>query len=191
MGCYRSLCSKLPNGNEQLLRQALEVCHDFWALDGIDYNRDMKSLTRSLVIVTLLVASCSCLAQLVQIGPGPDDPNYCANEPVKPNLHLQSGVVVKGRLSDRSGAWFANKKVEIRRLVSTTKQVVVANTTTDGEGRFDLGLIAKGDYRLVASSTRAFRQPSENWCKPNLPCVLNLVLDVNPRDQPYSQCAVR
>jgi hypothetical protein len=151
--------------------------------------RSMKSLARFLAIVTLLIASCGCFAQLVQIGP--DDPNYCANEPVKPNLHLQSAVVVKGRLSDRSGAGFANKKVEIRRFVSTTKQVIVANTTTDGDGSFDLGLIAKGDYRLVASSSRAFRQPSEDWCKPTIPCVLNLVLDVNPSDQPYSQCAVK
>jgi hypothetical protein len=154
---------------------------EFYVVTG-KFDRELENRARRM-------ASKKLEAQAVQVEPL--DPDYCTNEPVKPNLHLQSTVTVRGQLRDRSGAAFANKTIEIRRFVSTTKHVVVASKSTDSEGKFELGSIPSGDYRFIASFTRVFKQPNEDWCKPDVPCELDLVLDVNPTDQPYSNCPVR
>ena len=98
---------------------------------------------------------------------------------------------MKGRIKDQSGEVFKNSRVELRDFVSPEKQNMVATTTTDSEGRFEFRYVAKGEYRLLASPSRAFRQPEGMRCSVPSPCVLDMVLEVNPTDLPASQCPIR
>lgn len=117
--------------------------------------------------------------------------NACEAIQVKANLHVPSPLKLKGRIIDETGAAFANSAVELRTLDSDTKQTTVAKVSTDSDGRFALGKIKKGDYRLLASPTRAFRQPDETWCRADTECVLEITLHANPTDLPDSQCPIK
>jgi hypothetical protein len=128
--------------------------------------------------------------QLVQIGP--NDRHYCTNvEHIKANLHLPSSVQLTGHVEDETGAPFKNSRIELRRYVSEARQVRTANAKTDDNGDFDLGVVSKGDYRLLASPTRAFKQPDEIWCSSGHQCFLRIRLKGNPTDLPASQCPIR
>ena len=150
-----------------------------------------RSLIRALIfLISVFLNSLPVFAQLVQVGPS--DPNYCVKvERIKPNLHVATSGEVKGQIRDRSGEVFKNSQVELRNFVSPEKQNMVATTTTDSEGRFEFSYVAKGEYRLLASPTRAFQQPEGMRCGTAAPCVLDIILDVNPTDLPASQCPIR
>lgn len=138
-----------------------------------------------------LVLACPLSGQLVQIGP--PDPHYCEKvERIQPNLKLISRTHIHGRLIDESNAPFREAKVELRRYVSPSKQVQIKAVITDRNGVFDLGAVAPGNYRLLPSSTRAFRQPDRLDCtKGQDECMLGIELKVNPTDLPESTCPVR
>jgi carboxypeptidase family protein len=129
-------------------------------------------------------------AQLVQIGT--DDRHYCEKvEYIKANLHISSSLQLSGHVQDETGTPFKNSRVELRHYVSEVRQVRAANTQTDDNGDFHLGNVSKGDYRLLASPTRAFQQPVESWCKSSSQCFLRITLMANPTDLPASQCPIR
>jgi Carboxypeptidase regulatory-like domain len=146
-------------------------------------------MMKQLLAVALLFGAVQSRGQVVQIGPV--NSNYCADLKVKPNLHVQSSVRVKGKITDRTGDPFKNSSVELRRYLSETKQPPQRKVTTDAEGNFDLGTLPKGEYRLLASPTRAFKQAKEMCCKPDEQCLLDIVLEVNPTDQVDSQCPIK
>jgi 5-hydroxyisourate hydrolase-like protein (transthyretin family) len=132
----------------------------------------------------------SAAGQLVQIGP--NDPHYCTNvEHIKANLHVPSSIQLTGHVEDETGAPFKNSRIELRRYASEARQVRTANANTDDNGDFDLGDVSKGDYRLLASPTRAFKQPDEIWCNSGHKCFLRITLKGNPTDLPASQCPIR
>jgi hypothetical protein len=138
----------------------------------------------AVVLFGLLVPS----PQTVVVG-GSDE-HYCDSIQVKANLHVPSQLKLKGRIFDETGATFVKSAVELRRWDSGTKQTVVSKVLTDSKGRFDLGKVDKGHYRLIASPTRAFRQADEMWCRADAECVLEISLRANPTDLPDSQCPI-
>jgi len=143
-----------------------------------------------IAVFCLLVVATVVRGQVVEIGRGPRDPHYCDKLTVEPNLLLEQDATVSGRLVDQSGAPFQNSPVDVRLYVSATKQSPVTRVTTDIEGRFRFHLIHAGRYRLIASPTRAFQQPSRIQCDSS-DCEFSITLQVNPTDMPDSVCPVR
>ncbi len=84
---------------------------------------------------------------------------FCNSERVRPNLKLQRQTHVSGRVTDIVGFPFKNSQVELRKYISKNKQVAIKVSATDDNGEFDFGKIEKGEYRLLASPTRSFKQP--------------------------------
>jgi len=149
------------------------------------YNSRVKSLAMFFV-----AAVAPALAQLVQIGP--NDPHYCDNvEHVKPNLVLSRATHVGGRVTDQTGAPFKNSLVELRLYESESRQISIRKVQTDEGGHFNLNLVDKGQYRLLASPSRAFRQVEKLDCEGRDPCTLLITLQVSPSDQPDSPCPVK
>ncbi len=154
----------------------------------------MKSVkgTQVGIMLTLVAAMGvpSSPGQVVRVGP--IDPNYCYKiETIHPNLELRRLFRVIGTVSDQSGAPLKNSRVELRKYISQRKQVDVKVTTTDADGRFDLGTVEPGRYRLLPSPTRGFKQPSELQCKDGNTCELKITLKINATDQPDSICPIR
>ena len=146
----------------------------------------MRLLATAIVMLTAIAAS----GQLVQFGS--NDPGYCLSvEHVKPNLNLSDPVQLKGRVVDQTGAPFKNTPVELRSYVSEVQQISVRRVMTDSNGNFNFGLVAKGKYRLLPSSTRWFRQPDKLDCYTHDKCSLDITLQTNGTDLPDSQCPIR
>ena len=142
-------------------------------------------------LLAVCIGLCSpAVGQVVSIGP--PDPDYCLKvERIKPNLRLTHTTDVMGRIADETGAPLKNSAVELRRYVSATKQVLLKTVKTDADGRFEITAVAQGQYRLLASPNRGFRQPEELDCGPAKRCFLTIKLKVNPSDLPESVCPVR
>jgi hypothetical protein len=121
----------------------------------------------------------------------PTPENCAAAEHVEPNLHVPITLQLSGHVKDESGALFKSSRVELRRVVSDTRQEIIDVVTTDSQGNFTIGTVPQGDYRLLASPTRAFKQPEETWCRADKRCVIELTLKGNPTDLPESQCPIR
>src|SRR5215475_4075512 len=105
----------------------------------------------SLIFLNLLVSLSSPLpGQLVQVRP--DDAHYCERvEPLKPNLNLSSSTYITGSVRDQTGDPFKNSQIELRAFVSEKQQTPLLKVMTDDKGRFDLGEVKAGRYRLLAS----------------------------------------
>lgn len=159
-------------------------------LTSVRYSVGVKSLILALSLLGLL--AIGAVAQLVQLGPKSESlRDYCARvEPLRPNLLLREDSQITGRVSDQSGDVFRNSRIELRRFVSSTNQVLVKNVSTDGDGNFDLGIVKRGDYRLLLSYSRAFQQPEKLSCG-DKECKLEAVLLVNATDLPASVCPIR
>lgn len=149
------------------------------------YNPGSVRLFAILLFVTSVAA-----AQLVFIGPR--DPDYCAKvEQVQPNLRLSDRVHLKGTIQDQSGAPLKSSRVELRNYVSESVQLPFAIVKTNAAGDFDFQTVPKGDYRLLASPSRAFKQPDELWCGPEAQCFLKITVKANPTDMRNSGCPIR
>lgn len=119
---------------------------------------------RFLLAALFIASAATGGAQTVFIG-GPPEPDYCLKlETIKPNLEAKRPVYVSGRITDITGAVFKNSTVQLKRYVSQTNQVPIKTVKTDANGSFELGLVEKGQYRLLASPNRGFRQPEELDC---------------------------
>lgn len=142
------------------------------------------------VVVLALVLTGGARPQVVQIGP--PDPHFCEEvERIKPNLILKEQTRLSGRITDQTAAPFQQSVVELRRYFSAAKQVPLKRVKTDADGVFDLGLVGPGEFRLLASPTRAFRQPDSLVCRGGGGCHLDIALKVNPTDMPESTCPIR
>jgi 5-hydroxyisourate hydrolase-like protein (transthyretin family) len=151
---------------------------------------EVKNPAQIAVIGAFAAMLCTAAwPQLVQVGA--DDPDYCYKvEKIRPNLVLKNSTHITGRLTDQTTAPFENSKVQLRKYVSERDQAPVKSVTTDKDGRFDFGLLEAGEYRLLASPSRAFAQPQELHCAEKT-CELQITLKVNPTDQVTSQCPIR
>ena len=124
-------------------------------------------------------------------GPPPGNPEYCASvEPLRPNLVLTADATVQGRVTDQSSEPLKNSPVELRRFISESKQERVKKLSTDADGKFDLGTVKRGQYRLLLSPHRGFKQPEKLECSSRT-CTLDAILIVNPTDQLASSCPIR
>jgi len=149
-------------------------------------------MLKAVGVVALLTSICShpVLGQIVL--QGSQDPDRCYKiETVAPNLKLNKPTHVFGSILDQISAPLKDSRVELRAYISQRKQVTVKTVTTDGNGRFDLGIVAAGQYRLLASPTRGFEQPSTLKCAEGRACDLKIVLRVKETDQGDSICPVR
>jgi hypothetical protein len=149
----------------------------------------MNLVTVPTIVVVL---ARTVFGQTVVIGP--PNPHYCQDvEQIEPNLKLIREVRVTGRITDQTGApvprgW----RVELRRYVSPSKQVPVRVVATGKDGAFDLGLVTQGDYRLLPSPHRGFRQPDRLDCPAGQrECTLDIELKANRTDLPAAACPVR
>lgn len=133
--------------------------------------------------------------QVVEGGASRVTPEYCSQvEPIHPNFTPAEDVVVRGRITDQTTAPFQNSPIELRRFISERKQVTVKKVSTDADGKFDLGLVKHGDYRLLLSPHRGFKQPEKLECSsipPTRDCTVDAVLIVNPTDGPAAGCPIR
>ena len=142
------------------------------------------------VLVRVIVVGFVSAGQLVTVGPA--GPDYCYRvEKIQPNLELKHEVHVAGRVEDQSGAPIQNSPVVLRRYISQRKQIGVETVSTDVNGRFDLGIVSQGKYRLLASPNRGFAQPTALQCSDANTCELMITLVVNPTDQPAVNCPIR
>jgi hypothetical protein len=124
-------------------------------------------------------------------GPPPNNPEYCAAmEPLRPNLILTADTNVRGRVTDQTTEPLKDSRVELRRFISPAKQAAVKQSSTDTDGKFDLGIVRKGQYRLLLSPHRGFKQPEKLACESH-DCVLDTVLIANPTDQLTASCPIR
>lgn len=153
------------------------------------YNARMKLMA----VICLAAISPSIAGQLIDVGPkGETREEHCARvEQIKPNLVLSRTTRLSGRVIDASGAPLENSIVELRLFVSESLQTPVKKVTTDSVGYFDLATVAKGQYRLLGSPTRIFKQAEKLDCGDRDPCQLLITLRPSPTDQPEMFCPVK
>lgn len=143
------------------------------------------------VILALSWFVSGAQGQVVEGGVSRVTPEYCSQEPIQPNFTPAEDVVVRGRITDQTTAPLQNSPIELRRFISERKQVTVKKVSTDTDGKFDLGLVKHGDYRLLLSPHRGFKQPEKLECSSTRPCTVEAVLLVNPTDGPAAGCPIR
>jgi hypothetical protein len=151
------------------------------------------SYLTSCVLSTGITLTLAMHGQLVQIGPavGHPDPNYCIHaEHITPNLRLSQNARISGVVFDQTGAPFKRSPIELRIYLSEARQASMKKTTTDEQGKFDLGEIKAGQYRLLASPTRVFGQSKLLTCA-DKDCILHVELPANPTDMPTFNCPIR
>jgi hypothetical protein len=121
-----------------------------------------------------------------------NDADYCYKiEKIRPNLRLSKPTQILGTLSDNALALMPNSRVELRKYISERQQVSVKVVFTDGSGRFDLGIVKPGEYRLLAAPLRAWAQPDKLSCTGSDTCELKIALVANPSDTSISSCPIR
>jgi hypothetical protein len=81
--------------------------------------------------------------------------------------------------------------MELRKYISQRKQLTVQIISTNGDGRFDLGIVKPGSYRLLASPNRGFKQPSALQCQGGKECEVRITLIANPTDELGASCPIR
>lgn len=150
------------------------------------YNPDMKFMAAFVTFALAVPAA----AQI--FGGAPSTLPVCErSERIKPNLVLDENVELEGRIRNANGDPLQGSTVELRSYENESKQSFVKKVTTDDDGYFNLGLIPKGRYRLLASSTRAFKQVDRLECGTGSRCILPIVLEAERTDSPLAQCPVR
>jgi hypothetical protein len=141
-----------------------------------------------------LLALVSAVALLARLSPAQIHicctPEDCNRRQVQPNLQLAETTHLFGSLVDATRAPFRRSKVELRKWVSPTQQILVKTVDTDLDGHFDLGQIEKGQYRFLPSPHGGFKQPERVSC-PQAECRLDLTLQVSTTDIPESVCPIR
>jgi hypothetical protein len=149
------------------------------------------------IVLAWLIGCVFTAAQVVQIGADGKGrvprttPEYCSQvEPIWPNLLLVGDTRVQGRVTDQTTAPFRKSPIELRRFVSESNVVTMKKSTTDGEGRFDLGVVKQGKYRLLLSPHRGFKQPDKLECD-STDCKIDAVLIPNPTDALAANCPIR
>lgn len=131
-------------------------------------------------------------AETAQVVIGSRDPNYCQQiEHLDPNLIIVSRTHLFGVITDSYDVPIVNKPVILKTYESSKVQKLVREVKTNERGEFDLGLVKSGRYRIIASWTRSFRQPTNLKCEAAGDCNLKIRLIVPPTDQPDSFCPVR
>jgi hypothetical protein len=157
----------------------------------------MKCAIASPTFFLLWLFVGSAHSQVVVTGPDgrsgapPNNPEYCAAvEPLRPSLILTADTNVRGRVTDQTTAPLRDSRIELRRFISAAKQVAVKQSSTDPDAKFDLGMVRKGQYRLLLSPHRGPKQPEKLECESH-DCTVDTMLIANPTDQLAASCPIR
>jgi hypothetical protein len=94
-------------------------------------------------------------------------------------------------MTEQTTAPFQNSPIEPRCFILERKQVTVRKVSTDSDGKFDLGLVKRGDYRSLLSPNRELKQPEKLKCFSPRDCTLDAALVANLTDGPAAGCPVR
>ena len=148
-------------------------------------------MVRRTVIALCFTLNAALLshAQLIQVRP-PQTVHCLRDETITPNLRVARQSHIFGVVGDASGETWKRSPVELKIYVSNTKQIFMKKVITDESGKFDLGNVDAGSYRILASPTRAFKQPSPQVCEQH-ECSLRIMLSPASTDQPTFNCPVR
>ena len=110
----------------------------------------MKHLAIAVLALCGLVGGAQ--GQVLRGGASRATPDSCSQvEPIHPNFAPAEDVLVRGHITDQTAALIQNSSVELRRFISEHKQVIVKQVLTHADGKFDLGLVKHGAYRLLLS----------------------------------------
>jgi hypothetical protein len=115
----------------------------------------------------------------------------CASEVLLPNLTLRRATTISGKVKDEAGAPFKNSEIILRKTSAIPLQPGYLFARTDDDGAFGFDEAEPGDYRLLASPSRAFAQPAKLDCYESRDCNLEIILKANGTDRPYASCPVR
>jgi hypothetical protein len=153
-----------------------------------EYIVDLRSaVTAGPFDITLQVLS-SCHDVHVS---SEQDAEVCRSEVLPPNLILRAPTTISGNVKDETGAPFKNSEVVLRKTSAIPLQPSYLFTITDGDGAFGFDESEPGEYRLLASPSRAFAQPARLDCYERRDCNLEIILKANRTDRPYASCPVR
>ena len=116
---------------------------------------------------------------------------YCSSEALLPNLILRTPTTLSGKVKDETGAPFKNSEVVLRKTSAIPLQPSYLFAKTNADGTFGFDEAEQGEYRLLASPSRAFGQPAKLDCYERRDCNLEIILKANSTDRPYASCPVR
>ena len=152
----------------------------------------MKHTAAAALALTWFISGAHGQVRVVEGGVSRVTPDYCFQvEPIHPNFTPAQDVRVRGRITDQTTAPLQNSPIELRRFISERKQVTVKKVSTDPDGKFDLGLVKHGDYRLLVSPHRGFKQAETLECASTRDCTVDAVLIAIPTDGPAAGCPIR
>jgi len=154
----------------------------------------MKRCLRICCLLAILILPTYHFGQIVCV-PAGGCGGSCEDEKVVPNLTISRPVKLTGVLHDRSGApiRFSGATIEVR---DESGKKVLSSALLDAKGRFDLGKVPKGEFRLVAFRIRdnkvsrlpLFDQPKRQSCSGENDCYLEIVLDMHGTDEFLDFC---
>lgn len=151
-----------------------------------------------LVASMLLFGSSFCFCQTVCIGTTQQcieaQNNLCASERASANLKLVKTAIVRGVISDKSGAAFTSPyQLQLRDLKTGA---VLQSAILNSNGRFRFNQLDQGEYRLIlvkvngntVSRADLFNQPAGLQCNDRDICDLQIVLGLHGTDDPIDLC---
>lgn len=151
---------------------------------------------RRLLLISMLGSSSFLFTQTVCIGTVAkcrEQLQLCASEPAPANLELSEDKIVTGTVLDPSGATFNEVEIELR----TPKTSVVLQSTEAKNGKFDVGKVKAGSYRLIVVSRsssglqrlKGWNQATRFACKGGTTnCELTFMLTLHGTDNPIDYC---
>jgi hypothetical protein len=144
-------------------------------------GKNMRTIIAILVLLSALSAQT-----VIQTWEMP-----CNEEVVEPNFETKIRQHTFGRLIDPVGAPLQESKVVLRKKTEKGKFVDYRNVLTDKDGHFDLSVVEPGEYRFLPAPNRGWKQPKSVSCRGESECKVNLVVELNPTDQPYAGCPIQ
>lgn len=121
----------------------------------------------------------------------------CADEDAPPNLTVRRDAEIKGIVLDQTGAPFGSGiAVQLRK---PSMETVIRWAVPSSNGRFTLGPVAAGAYRVIVVGLRkgraerlaGFTQPTKLQCIGRKSCNIKVVPLVHGSDNPIDSCGPR
>jgi hypothetical protein len=157
---------------------------------GLEYVIDLRSAVVTEPQDLFLQHYSEC--DDIRIAPAQNtEETKCSSELLPPNLTLRTTTIISGRVRDETGAPFKNSEIVLEKLSDSPLQPAYLFTKTDDAGTLTFDEAEPGKYRLLASPSRAFAQPTKLDCYERRDCSLEIVLIANGTDLPYASCPVR
>jgi hypothetical protein len=153
------------------------------------YIVDLRSAVAAEPLDVALQGSSDC--HDIRVTPEEGNEVSCSSELLLPNLILRTPTTINGKVKDETGAPFKNSEIVLRRISAIPLQPSYLFAKTDADGTFGFDEAEQGEYRLLASPSRAFAQPAKLDCYERRDCNLEIILKANGTDRPYASCPVR